>query len=102
MFLVALVLCAPAYAQEADKPLIALDREPLKEEPCLAQPGDVVLKPDAAVAAAKRLSSAEAKVAVYEKSPMLPWWGVVIIGVVAAAAGAGVTIGIYEAGKARP
>lgn len=96
-FLVALVMCAPAYAQSADAPIAALD-QPLPS----CQPGDVVLKPDAAIAAAKRLASAEAKVAVYDKTPILPWWGVVIIGVVAAGAGVGITVAAYEAGRKQP
>ena|SRR5690349_18918971 len=95
-FLVALVLCAPSHAQSADAPVAVLD-QPLAADPCPA--GSVVLSPEAAVSTAKRLASAEAKVAVYEKNPILPWWGVVLVAVGAAAVGAGVTIGIYEAGK---
>lgn len=80
----ALSLALPAAAQPSDAP-------------CKA--GDVVLTPEAAVEAARRLTAAEAKAEVYEKNPPLPWWGVVIIGVVAAGAGAAVTVGIYEASK---
>lgn len=101
-FLVLLVLAAPAAnAQSADAPLITLDTGKLPVESA-CPPGSVVLDPETAVKTAKRLSSAEAKVEVYEKHPPLPWWGVVIVAVVAAGAGAGITIGIYEAGKARP
>jgi hypothetical protein len=77
-------------ATALDAPLAVLDTCP---------PGSVVLTPDAAVAAAKRLSAAEAKVVVYEKNPPLPWWGVVIIGVVAAGACVDITAGVYEATK---
>jgi hypothetical protein len=102
MFLVALVLCAPAYAQSADAPLIALDREPLREDPCAAKSGDVVLTGEAAKALDVRLSRAEAEVKSYKATPALPVWAVIVVGVVAAAAGVGITVGIYEAGKARP
>lgn len=81
-----LALAVPAAAQPADAPV-------------LCKPGDVVLSPEAAVDAAKRLKAAETKVEVYEKNPPLPWWGVLIIGVVAAGAGVGATVAIYEAAK---
>lgn len=83
---VCLAVAVPAVAQPADAPVVC-------------KPGDVVLSPEAALAAAKRLTAAEEKVKVYEANPPLPWWGVVIIGVVAAGAGAAITVGIYEASK---
>lgn len=97
IFLSALVACAPAYAQASDAPLAVLDKPLCTDCPCKS--GDVVLDAETAVKTAKRLASAEAKVEVYEKAPILPWWGIVIVAVVAAGAGAGITIGIYEAGR---
>lgn len=96
-FLVALVLCAPSYAQSADAPIAVLDRTQLADAPC--KKGDVVLTAEEAVKVGKKLAAAEAKVEVYEKNPPLPWWGVVILAVVAAGAGVGVTVAVYEAGK---
>jgi len=79
---IALILCLalPAYAQTADAPV-------------KCEPGDVVLKPDVAVATAKRLAAAEAKVQVYEAHPPLPAWAVVLLVVGGVAiGGAGVAI----------
>lgn len=100
-FLVALVLCSPTYAQSTTDAPFVLDVQTLCPD-CPCRSGDVVLDPETAVKTAKRLASAEAKVEVYEKSPILPWWGIVIVAVVAAGAAAGVTIGIYEAGRRAP
>ena len=92
---VAVALALPAHAQ--DVPFIEAPSVPNKLAPC--QPGDVVLSPDAAVAAAKRLTSAEAKVAVYEKHPPLPAWAVVLLVVGGVAiGGAGVAI-VYTTAK---
>lgn len=95
MFLVALVLCAPSYAQSADAPVAVLDSTQLDQCP----PGSVVLKPEVAIETAKRLASAEAKVAVYDAHPPVKWYVVVLIGALAAGAGVAITAGIYEAGK---
>ena len=85
LFLVALVAGAPTFAQSADAPL------------CV--PGDIILKPDAAVAVAKRLASAEAKVTVYEAHPPLPAWGVVLLVLGGVAVGVASTVTIYEVAK---
>jgi hypothetical protein len=98
LFLVVLVLCAPSYAQSADAP-IAVVGQPLAPDPakpCAAKSGDVVLTPEEAVKLGKRLADAEGKLSVYEKVNPLPWWGALLIGVVAAGAGVAVTVGIYE------
>ena len=71
---VAVALALPARAQ--DVPFIEAPSIPNKLAPC--QPGDVVLSPDAAVAAAKRLAAADSKVAVYEKHPPLPAWSAAV------------------------
>lgn len=69
--------------------------EPPVDAPVLCVPGDVVLKPDAAIAAAKRLTAAETKVAVYEAHPPLPAWAVILLVVAGAAVGgASVAIGV--------
>jgi hypothetical protein len=87
LFLVALVVCAPSFAQSADAPL--------------CQPGDVILKPDVAVATAKRLASAEAKVAVYESHPPLPAWGVVLLVLGGVAIGAASTAIVATVAKGK-
>lgn len=89
LFLCALVLGAPSLAQSTDAPVNCA-------------PGDVVLKPDVAIATAKRLASAEAKVAVYEAHPPLPAWAVVVLVVGGVALGAAATVTIYEVSKPRP
>lgn len=85
LFLAALI-ALPAFGQPADVP-------------CAAQPGDVVLKPDVAVADARRLASAEAKVAVYESHPPLPAWGVVLLVLGGVAIGAASTAIVYTVAK---
>lgn len=86
LFLVALVVCAPSFAQSADAPV-------------QCPPGSVVLAPDVAVATAKRLAAAEAKVAVYESHPPLPAWAVVLLVAGGVALGAATTVTIYEVSK---
>lgn len=70
------------------------------DAPC--KPGDVVLAPEVAVATAKRLVEAEAKVKVYEANPPLPAWAVVLLVVAGAAVGGGAVVIAYEAGKPKP
>jgi len=89
---VCVALALPAGAQ--DIPFIEVPSVPNTLAPC--QPGDVVLKPDAAVAAAKRLAEAEAKVKVYEASPPLPVWAIVLLIGGGVVLGAGGVVMVYE------
>lgn len=79
-------LALPAAAQPSDAPV-------------LCKPGDVVLSPEAAVSAAARLKSAEAKVDVYEKHPPLPAWGVVLLVLAGVATGVAGSVIVYEVAK---
>lgn len=83
---VGLSLALPANAQDI----------PFIEQP---KAGDVCLKPDVAISTAKRLASAEAKVAVYESHPPLPAWGVVLLVLAGVAVGVGGTVIVYEVAK---
>jgi hypothetical protein len=81
-----LAISAPAVAQDA---------------PVRCEPGDVILKPDVAVATAKRLAAAEAKVAVYESHPPLPAWGVVLLVLGGVAIGAASTAIVATVAKGK-
>ena len=90
----ALSLAAPAFGQAADAP-VALKKGDVA-------PVDGLLLPDAAaIAAAKRLAAAEAERDELRKAPVVAPWAVVLIGVLAAGVGVGVTVGIYEGLKAK-
>lgn len=82
---VCLSLSLPASAQPADAPVV------------VCPPGLVCLTPDVAVATAKRLASAEAKVEVYEKATILPWWAGIIVGFIAVGVGVAITTPIVVA-----
>lgn len=88
----ALAVGLPASAQDA--PLLESAVVANKLAPC--QPGDVVLKPDVAIATAKRLADAEVKVKVYEAHPPLPAWGVILLVVAGVAAGVAGSVIVYE------
>jgi hypothetical protein len=62
----------------------------------------IMLSTDRAIGAAKRIAAAEAERDELRKAKVFPWWGALIVGVVAAGIGAGVTVAIYEGAKAKP
>lgn len=83
---VVLALALPARAQPIDAPTIP--------NVLACPPGLVCLAPDVAVATAKRLASAEAKLEVYEQHPPFKWWVILLIGVISAGVGAAITVPI--------
>lgn len=98
----ALAFATPAFAQvDGGTPTPSPDAPVILKKGDVAPADGLFLNESAAISAAKRLAAAESERDDLRKLPVFPWWGAVIVAVVAAGAGVGVTVAIYEGVKGR-